>query len=215
MRIIGLTGQAGHGKDTAALYIGDAWNRANNARACTRAFADALRREVSQAFRVDMSLLLNPHTKETKTPQLTLNRCTDENFVKLCLGFEFPCVMNQPLTPRFVLQRWGTDYRRTQNPDYWVHKFDEQLRADVCKSAELVVVTDVRFVNEAEMLRNHGAEIWRIVRPNYLKPGWTSAHISERGQAQISVDQTFTNLDLDNLRMQLSDSLLRMCVKNT
>jgi hypothetical protein len=207
MKIIGLTGQAGHGKDTAALFISDAWVKTRNSNVCTRAFADALRHEVSQAFRVDLSLLLNAHTKETKTQQLTLSRCTNADFVNLCLGLEFPCLLTQPLTPRFVMQAWGTEYRRRQNPDYWVHKFEEMLRADVCKNASLVICTDVRFVNEAEMLRNHKAEIWRISRPGYLKPGWTSAHESERLQSRITADSTFTNIDLDGLRTQLVESL--------
>jgi hypothetical protein len=214
MKIIGLTGQAGHGKDTAARFIVDSWVRTRDYNTYTLAFADALRYEVSQAFRVDLSLLLDPHTKETKSQSLTLSRCTDENFVKICLGHEFPCLLNQPLSPRFVLQRWGTEYRRQQNPDYWVLRFEEMLRTDVCKNASLVVIPDVRFLNEEQMLRNHGAEIWRISRPGYLKPGWTSAHESERLQNRITADVTFTNTDLDELRMQVTEVMADIQVRN-
>ncbi len=54
---------------------------------------------------------------------------------------------------RPVLQVWGTEFRRNQNPDYWVAK----LRDKITDSLEVTpyVVTDVRFLNEIEMLRSY------------------------------------------------------------
>ncbi len=55
---------------------------------------------------------------------------------------------------RPVLQVWGTEFRRSQNPDYWVAKLRDKI-TDILEVAPYVV-TDVRFLNEISMLRNFG-----------------------------------------------------------
>jgi len=68
-------------------------------------------------------------------------------------------------TIRNMLQGLGTDYARGINPNVWVNKMCDAL--DACHRAyqEYVVIPDVRFLNEAEMLYRRGATLIRVTRP--------------------------------------------------
>lgn len=50
---------------------------------------------------------------------------------------------------RPVLQVWGTEFRRRQDPEYWVKR--AAIKIDLTKPP--IVFDDVRFLNEIEMLR--------------------------------------------------------------
>ena len=78
--IIGLTGHAGAGagKDTVASIILDAYTGDGIA----VAFADALRLEVCAAFDVYTHTLSCRQTKEKPLPDLALDHCNDERFVR-------------------------------------------------------------------------------------------------------------------------------------
>lgn len=54
---------------------------------------------------------------------------------------------------RPVLQAWGTEFRRSQDPDYWVK---QALVAIEAMGNDPIVFTDTRFVNELEALRGKG-----------------------------------------------------------
>lgn len=69
---------------------------------------------------------------------------------------------NKPLF-RPILQWWGTDFRRGQNKNYWIQQW---AKAAACyTSDDVVVVPDVRFQNEAEIIQYNGGHLWRVVRP--------------------------------------------------
>lgn len=74
------------------------------------------------------------------------------------------------LTYRQLLQLWGTEYRRKQDPDYWVKRLEKKLRG-----LERVVIDDVRFPNEVEMVQRLGGRVIRIDRPGPAE----STHASE------------------------------------
>lgn len=63
---------------------------------------------------------------------------------------------------RPILQWWGTEWRRAQNPNYWLEKLAAALpwHEDVN-----LFVPDVRFQNEAELIRNLGGTLIRVDRP--------------------------------------------------
>lgn len=64
---------------------------------------------------------------------------------------------------RTLLQAWATEFRRHDDPDYWV-------RIGIKKATEVnartVIFTDVRFLNEAEAIRNLGGILFGISRKN-------------------------------------------------
>jgi hypothetical protein len=54
--------------------------------------------------------------------------------------------------------------RRFYDPDYWVRKAFNHLDGLTRLGAEIAVIDDVRFWNEAEKLKSHGATLIRLTR---------------------------------------------------
>jgi hypothetical protein len=81
---------------------------------------------------------------------------------------------------REILQAFGTDFARKYDPEVWVDYMDRRIKAyeqsgvDKCfpheprrTTPQGIVITDLRFPNEAQMLRReYGATIIKIVRPH-------------------------------------------------
>jgi len=76
---------------------------------------------------------------------------------------------------RLLMQWWGTEYRRTDDPDYWVMQLLKSMKA-LSPDVKMVVVTDVRFKNEADVITQLGGELWRI---NRTVGSAADAHASE------------------------------------
>ena len=174
--IIGLTGPAGSGKDTAADLL------AVHAGFTKLAFADTLRAEVVNAFLIDPAFLTERETKEQPMRCLALSRCLDDGFVVRMVLMHTarnePLSLDAPRSPRQIMQWWGTDYRRHQHADYWVsqtaRKIDRLLSQGL---ASRIVVTDCRFADEAALVRALGGQLWQIKRDDVgVAPG---AHESE------------------------------------
>ena len=198
MRIVGMMGPKGHGKDTAAeALIAKGWLRAS--------FADPLYNEVAQAFMVSRALLEFRLTKETPLPALALVNCSSSEFVQvmlkldeLALGLtELRVAMAKPRSPREILQVWGTEYRREMfNPDYWRNQVRDKIQSEPGASW---VITDVRYPNEAELLRELGGDsckLARVVRPSLMAAlDIRSMHKSEVSMLTYPVDVEFENHD--------------------
>lgn len=190
-KIVGLMGLKGSGKDTVADHL-------VAVRGYTRlAFADPLRDEVMQGFGVTLQDLLARETKETPQAKFALQRCGDQDFVRCMLALSGPQnsleqFLRAPRSPREILQVWGTEYRRADNPSYWVDQLFARLPAE-----KDCVITDVRFLIEAQRLYRHNAILLRVRRPAIeaqMKNGeghWQ--HASELEQAQIKEDATLLN----------------------
>lgn len=189
--IVGLTGPARCGKNTIADHLVAKYG-------FTRfAFSDALYREVAEAFGVSEESLRNEANKDTPTGVLALEWSNDDQFIlAVCRAFGWSIdgpEVGRWRSPREILQWWGTEYRRAQDPDYWVKKLDEALHKHFSSSAVFplkVAVDGVRFPNEEAYLRGLvGFEMWHIHRPN--GPA-VAGHVSEVEQKRITV-----NVDTD------------------
>ena len=161
--VIGLLGVKGCGKDTCARYLVDLHGYVRVS------FAGKLYMEAADAFGVSVAFLENRDTKETPLPELALINCSDAAFVRcVCeeLGWGYPPTpeqWRQPHSPRFVLQLWGTEYRRRRGVDsYWLDKVKAIIDEDPTQN---YVVTDVRFNNEANFIEANGGVLVRIRRP--------------------------------------------------
>jgi hypothetical protein len=79
-----------------------------------------------------------------------------------------------------LLQWWGTEYRRNQDPEYWTTKW----KAAINPKADIVMATDMRFPNEAEAIKSvHGYTV-NVSRLNvdgtpFVDPSRPSDHPSE------------------------------------
>lgn len=80
--------------------------------------------------------------------------------------------------PRFrlVLQWWGTEWRRKQCPTYWIDRAREKIE-DLRSLVDVVVVTDVRFRNEADLITELGGCVVRVANSRAEKD--PDAHSSE------------------------------------
>ena len=97
---------------------------------------------------------------------------------------------------RPILQWWGVEFRRHYfGQDYWVSKMTQKLLA---MDEDLAVVTDVRFRDEADFIRDSGGFVVRVERETGLQDG----HSSETDldgysefQATLSNDGTLDDLE--------------------
>ena len=71
------------------------------------------------------------------------------------------------LTPRWVLQHWGTDVLRNHfHDDIWIASLENKMR----KTADNIVISDVRFPNEIKAIHNAGGLVVRVKRGD--DPDW-------------------------------------------
>jgi len=102
------------------------------------------------------------------------------------------------LTPRHAMQTLGTEWgRNCMGEDFWAELLvarirDRQVADAYCGLPPTrFVITDLRFPNEARILREQvGAQIVRIERSDLVS---TDAHASETAGADIEPDLTIIN----------------------
>jgi hypothetical protein len=100
-----------------------------------------------------------------------------------------------------LLQWWGTNVRRSQNPDYWIDRVASKL--STLPSETRVVLPDTRFPNEAEFIRARGGLLWKVARPN--RPiDRPVDHPSETALQDYSWDEVIQNDGtLDDLQIRV------------
>lgn len=206
--ILALTGPVGSGKDTAASFL-----REMAPKSMVIAPADALYDEVCAAFGVRRQDLQARQTKEIPNEALALWRCADAQFVKVVRQSNPSLKMNQALSPRHVLQWWGTEYRRAENPSYWTQRLAASIESRVQQSRQplLVLCPGVRFANEeralSEVASRYGGQM-RVVmvlrRLADLPPNANPRHASEMyWREQCRPDDLIFNFgSLDDLAVQ-------------
>lgn len=202
IRLIALTGRAGAGKDSAA----DVLVRHRGYRRI--AFADALRLEVAEAWRIDTAMLQDPTTKEWDVPALALGMCGQPEFVKWRVH-AFDDDLSEPRSARWVMQRWG-DWQRRANIDHYAEIVLRCLRRQVGTGWTRLVVTDLRFTNELAHLRAHTGglrlvRVWRNRSPHHTR---YFTHPSESELLELPTDADLVNgaglaeLERDVLKME-------------
>jgi hypothetical protein len=77
------------------------------------------------------------------------------------------------LTPRWVLQYWGTNVLRQHfHDDIWIASLENKLRT----SEDDIVISDCRFPNEIKSIKAAGGIVIRVVRGD--EPEWYDAAVS-------------------------------------
>jgi hypothetical protein len=140
--IIGIAGFQGSGKDTIADYLCNIYGFKRDS------FAATLKDAVAAVFGWDRELL------EGRTTESRAWREQVDPWWSARLGMP-------NLTPRLVLQLWGTEVaRRAFHDDTWIASLENKLS----KAHNDIVITDVRFPNEIQAVRNAGGIVIRVVR---------------------------------------------------
>ena len=160
MQFIGLAGPARSGKDTVANHL----VKAHGFRKFS--FSDALYREVSEAFRVSVEFLQDPRHKDQDTYLLQLDDCYDFDFIQVAVKAQGSVSCRNPHSPRWILQTWGTEYRRAQDPQYWIKRADEWLDHQITFGETKFVNTSVRYPNECQWIHWTGGKVWHVSRPD-------------------------------------------------
>lgn len=181
--LIGLTGHVGAGKDScAAALCAAGW--------ASIAFADALRQEAASAWHVDIREFTDRATKEAPRRALAAGRGQNANWLRFVAVNGWSLM--DPQSPRWVLQRWG-EFRRRADPHHWVRPVLYWAQYQRQKGLPGLVVTDVRFANEALALRGLAAHIVRVHRPELTRlADDTATHESER-HTEITADADIEN----------------------
>lgn len=146
--IIGIAGFQGSGKDTIADYLCNIYGFKRDS------FAATLKDAVAAVFGWDRELL-EGRTKESRAWRETVDAWWANR-------------LDMPnLTPRLVLQRWGTEVaRKSWHDDTWIASLENKLT----KAHNDIVITDVRFPNEIAAVKRAGGVVIRVVRG--AEPEW-------------------------------------------
>ena len=97
------------------------------------------------------------------------------------------------ITSRVLMQRLGTEFGRESHPDIWVNitKVEANRRIKAYEATGLesarVIIDDIRFKNEADMIHELGGEVWKLRREDYSAKEDT--HCSEDGLPESYIDK--------------------------
>ncbi len=148
IKIIGISGKLNSGKTTLANYI------VNEYKYTKYSFADPLKKGLMEIFGFEYDQVYTTKGKETLDKYWNI-------------------------TPRDTMQYFGTTIFRNNinklipemNENFWVNRFKKNYKG------EYLVIDDVRFINEINIIKELGGIIIRINRNNELNK--SNYHISE------------------------------------
>ena len=139
--IIGICGFIGSGKDTIADYL------VNLHGFRRESFANSLKDAVAQVFGWDRTML-EGRTKQAREWREQRDEWWSDR-------------LKMDITPRWILQYWGTDVlRKNFHDDIWIASLENKLR----NSTDDIVISDCRFPNEIKSIRRAGGMVVRVVR---------------------------------------------------
>ena len=179
--IIGVCGLIGAGKDTIADYL------VNIHQFRRESFANTLKDAVSAVFGWDRELLegRTRHSREWREQQ-------DEWWTAR---------LGMPITPRWVLQYWGTEVvRKSFHDDTWIASLENKLR----KTTDDVVISDCRFPNEIRAIKMAGGMVIRVHRGP--EPDWYQfAEAVNRGPER-NLEWSWAKTQLEKFNIHASET---------
>jgi hypothetical protein len=180
--IIGVCGFIGSGKDTIADYL------VNLHGFRRESFANSLKDAVAQVFGWDRTML-EGRTKQSREWRDQVDPWWAQR-------------LNMPdLTPRLMLQLWGTEVcRRGFHDDIWIASLEHKLLT----SNDDVVISDCRFPNEIRAIRAAGGRVVRVVRG--LEPEWYDAAESVNRGADANPTWSLSKEKLERLKIHASET---------
>jgi len=180
--IIGFVGFIGSGKDTAADYLVNTHGFRRDS------FANTLKDAVAAVFGWDR-VLLEGRTKEAREWREQVDTWWAER-------------LNMPkLTPRWVLQYWGTEVCRDAfHDDIWIASLENKMR----KTTDNIVISDVRFPNEIKAIHNAGGIVVRVKRGD--DPEWYDAAVSTNAGPDGNATWSLSKHKLEKLKIHASET---------
>ena len=176
VKLIGLYGHAGSGKDTVADLLTDTYKNHYS-----HAFADPLKAACSVAFGIPVDDFHNQEKKEELNP-------------------------NWSMTPRTIAQFMGTEIFRDEvskivgiGEDFWIKRMFLRLNNDFIpddeaayEEGDTVVISDVRFQNEYDWIVGNNGVIIHLTRPGADGNIGIPGHASEQKLNLHSNERTYS-----------------------
>jgi hypothetical protein len=184
--IIGICGFIGSGKDTIADYL------VNLHHFRRESFANSLKDAVAQVFGWDRTML------EGRTKQAREWREQRDEWWSNRLG--------KNITPRWVLQYWGTEIMRGHFHDsIWIDSFTARYKGGK------IVLSDTRFINEIETIRALKGRVVLVRRgpiPTQKEMQERAVHQSEWDWIGQQFDYEIDNSgNLEDLKIKVDDMI--------
>jgi len=161
--IIGITGLIGSGKGTVADILVDEHDYIK------LSFADKLKDGVATVFGWDRSMLEGDSLESREWRETVDEFWTKET--------------GREITPRLVLQEFGTDCMR--NGFYqgiWVSLLKQEI---LNNSQNNYIIPDVRFSNEIKVIKDIGGQVWNVRRGEL--PNWWGYAIQDNNNTKSSL----------------------------
>lgn len=195
VKLLGVCGRKRHGKDTIGEFLWDGWDYT------PIAFADPIKRICMDIY------------------GLSYDQCYG--------GDEYKEVVDERwgLTPRFIMQKVGTEMGREVHKETWVRYCFQQIEmaqrgehvllhiperrgffpaSESGRNLSQWVITDVRYPDEAISVQGRGGRVLKAVRPS-LTGTVVDLHLSETSIDDIREDHLLMN---DGTLAQFRDRLL-------
>lgn len=182
MMVVGISGQAGSGKDTVADMLVD------NHDFMKVSLADPIKVFARTTFKFTQQQLwgasnyrndVDERFQEAEAWERARERvCAhaegfaaslfgDEPMMAAAAAAALPAWFDElramtpdSLSPRIVLQSLGTEFGRRLDPDIWIRQAFKVLK----ELDTAAVISDIRFRNELEYIRSHGGFVVRVKR---------------------------------------------------
>jgi hypothetical protein len=179
--IIGICGFIGSGKDTIADYL------VNIHQFRRESFANSLKDAVSAVFGWDREML-EGRTRQSREWREKVDKWWADRL-------DIP-----ELTPRWILQYWGTEVcRRGFNDNIWIASLENKLR----NSQDDIVISDCRFPNEISSIKQAGGIVIRVARGP--EPAWYNAALSVNLGPNLNYGWALGQRKLEQLQIHPSE----------
>ncbi len=196
--LIGISGKAGHGKDSLADFLKEMFCEKYHGCYIQRiGFSDKLKEVAADLLDVDYDSV------DTQVGKLT----------------EIPHMGN--ITGRQVLLTLGTEIGRQIYPDIWVFHYKKKVDNSFRKfNTDVIFTNDLRFQNEYGAIKGYKEHkylrvksiIIRVIRPDFVIPG-TEYHSSETSLDHIDDwDYKIVADSLDELKKE-AEKIFALIVK--
>lgn len=176
--LIGLAGRARTGKTTAANHL------ENDHRFQSYAFADPLREGLMTMFN------LCPYDFEGAQKEKSIEWLDR--------------------SPRELMQSLGTEWgRNLVHPELWLLLAEQNLEflGEIHEAATGFVISDLRFENEAQFVRDRGGVVIHLYRPSAPE---VNAHVSEDGIRCLEQDLMLANYGTEEELFRNLDSIVAL-----